>query len=160
MVYQTLPGGPFLNDIVVTTQSANPSYGKLLVNVEANHTTVRNGSQDCRDPASILLIALGKSIMSKRYTLQILMAMALTTLSISGQPQAVAVVGLPETATADISVGATSVVLLSRVTGCSAIVLDVIAPVNGVTLTVINPADQVVLPSGDSRVQFTPGSLD
>jgi len=43
LTYQTNPGGPYDNDIVVTTNSANPSYATSIGDVFANHATMKNG---------------------------------------------------------------------------------------------------------------------
>ena len=41
--YETVPGGPFDNDIVVTVNSANPSYASVIRQAfGGNHATVKN----------------------------------------------------------------------------------------------------------------------
>jgi pimeloyl-ACP methyl ester carboxylesterase len=45
LTYQANPGGPYPNDIVVTTKSANPSYATPLGNVKANHSTMKTGAR-------------------------------------------------------------------------------------------------------------------
>jgi triacylglycerol lipase len=45
LTYRTVPGGPFANDIVVTTGSANPAYATSLGNFPANHSTIKTGAR-------------------------------------------------------------------------------------------------------------------
>lgn len=65
---------------------------------------------------------------------------------------------LPATLTADIRAGATTAELTFTVGGADHLRFDLIAPLDGATVTLLDPTGAVVMPAGDPRVSFHPGS--
>jgi len=67
-------------------------------------------------------------------------------------------VNQPQVLTGDITPGMTNLDIPFAVSGADGLSMEVIAPVNGVTLSLVGPGGHVVVPVGDPRVHFTPGS--
>lgn len=86
--------------------------------------------------------------------------LALLLLSSGRAPAQTALVALnlPATITGNITAGATSLDLPFTVSGADSLSFDLIAPVNGAVLSLIDPAGQVVLTNGDPRLSFAAGA--
>lgn len=67
-------------------------------------------------------------------------------------------VNQPQVVTGDIVPGMTSLDIPFSVSGADGLSMEVIAPVDGVTLSLVGPGGNVVVPVGDPRVHFTAGS--
>lgn len=67
-------------------------------------------------------------------------------------------VNQPQIMTGDIVPGMTSLDIPFSVSGADGLSMEVIAPVDGVTLSLVGPGGSVEVPVGDPRVHFTPGS--
>jgi hypothetical protein len=65
---------------------------------------------------------------------------------------------MPATISANVTPGAVALDVPFAVTGADSLKFDVIVPVNGATLSLIDPAGSVVYVPGDPRVAFHPGS--
>lgn len=72
--------------------------------------------------------------------------------------QAVSALNIPQIISANVTPGLTKIDLPVLVGGTTSLQFQVIAPVNGVTLTVINPANQIVFAPNDPSVSYLPGS--
>jgi hypothetical protein len=69
-------------------------------------------------------------------------------------------VNLPATVSGAVVPGATSLDIPFAVAGADGVRIELIVPVNGATLTLLDPAGNVVVAPGDPRVTFRPGSLN
>lgn len=69
-------------------------------------------------------------------------------------------VNLPATVSGAVVPGATSLDIPFAVAGADGLRIELIAPVDGATLTLIDPAGNVAVAPGDPRVTFRPGSLN
>ncbi len=67
-------------------------------------------------------------------------------------------VNQPQVVTGDIVPGMTSLDIPFSVSGTDGLSMEVIAPVDGVTLSLVGPGGNLVVPVGDPRVHFTAGS--
>lgn len=65
----------------------------------------------------------------------------------------------PATVTADVTPGSTGVDLVIPLAAVQRARIDVIVPVDGATVSLVDPNGLVVVPPGDSRVAYQPGSL-
>ena len=65
---------------------------------------------------------------------------------------------LPATVSADVLPGATTLDLPFSISGADSLQFDLIVPVDGATLALLDPAGAEVLAAGDPRLAFHPGS--
>lgn len=65
---------------------------------------------------------------------------------------------LPATVTGDINAGATRLDIPFALSGADSLSFDLIVPVDGAVLTLVDPNGDVVLGAGDPRLSFHPGS--
>lgn len=85
----------------------------------------------------------------------------LATVATPAHAQTVPVaVNTPATVSGAIVPGATSLDIPFAVSGADGLRIELIAPVDGATLTVLDPAGNVVVAPGDPRVRFLPGALN
>jgi hypothetical protein len=89
----------------------------------------------------------------------LLLLSALAVLSQATQAQQVPVaLNAPVTITGDVIPGMTRLDLPFSIVGADAMRLDLIVPVSGATVTLINPSGEAAVMPGDPRLTFNPGS--
>jgi len=99
------------------------------------------------------------SILSLATGMVKLLLLCLSILSLPANAQtATASLNVPQVLSANVTPGMTQADIQVPINGTESLQFQVIAPVNGVTLTVINPANQTVFAPNDPNVDFLPGS--
>lgn len=99
------------------------------------------------------------SILSLATGMVKLLLLCLSILSLPANAQTVTTsLNVPEVLSANVTPGMTQADIQVPINGTESLQFQVIAPVNGVTLTVINPANQTVFAPNDPNVDFLPGT--
>lgn len=103
------------------------------------------------------LLSATRSALSRLWALLFLFALTGTLPAAHAQSVPVAV-NTPATVTGNILPGATALDIPFNVSGADGLRFDLIVPVNGATLSLIDPSGKVAIGPQDSRLSFEPGS--